>query len=252
MFWRLFANHPAPTESPRSPLPTSIMKNNKLGIYLSGIGGFSALATTSDAAIVVLDVSSISGPNAGLASSSKSNVPLSTLDPGLDGTIGLWNDAGDPKTGPYYTGITGSSGATIAVNPFPFVASPRNFSAGELIGPAAAFTADEGWSAFQVRTAGYFDYYGYVYYPGSLYQSPDFLAGAFIGFRDANARHGWLEVTWDSASQTFEIMAGAYESDPGVGILAGTVPEPSRMLLLVLGIGAACGVRRRKQATASA
>ncbi len=227
------------------------MKNTKLGIYLSGIGGLSAIATTSDAAIVVLDVSSISGPNAGLSSGAKSNVPLSTLDPGLDGTIELWNDnkGSNPSPGPYYTGITGSSGATIAIEPFPFVAAPRNFSAGELIGPSAAFTADNQWSAFQVRTAGYYGYYGY--YPGSLDQSPDFLAGAFIGFRDASSRHGWLEVTWDSASRTFEIMAGAYETEAGVGILAGTVPEPSRMLLLVLGIGAACGVRRRKQTRAA-
>ena len=80
--------------------------------------------------------------------------------------------------------------------------------------------------------------------------SPDFGAGSYIGFKSANNHYGYLEVTWTSATNTFEILSGAYESTPGVGIRAGAaaIPEPSTAMLSLGALAAGAFIRRRKQA----
>jgi hypothetical protein len=76
-----------------------------------------------------------------------------------------------------------------------------------------------------------------------------------MGFKTAQGNLGWLEVTWDSVSEVFEIYSGAYESVAGVPILAGdtvggtsAVPEPGQVAssLLLLALGAA-GVAIQRQ-----
>ena len=71
-----------------------------------------------------------------------------------------------------------------------------------------------------------------------------------MGFRSANGYYGYLEVTWESATNTFEVLSGAYEDQVGVGILAGAaaVPEPSTAMLSLGALAAGACIRRRKQA----
>ena len=82
-----------------------------------------------------------------------------------------------------------------------------------------------------------------------LRESPDFGSGSHMGFRVDDGigdfNYGWLEVTWNSATDRFQILSGAYESDLNTPILAGSgaitaIPEPSTYAvaagLLILGV----------------
>jgi hypothetical protein len=124
-------------------------------------------------------------------------------------------------------------------------ASPRQFTSGQTIDSSALWTysAVEN-SEFKTTT-----------YP----MSPDFGPNTYMGFRSgggaAGYNYGYLEVTWASATQTFTILGGAYESDYNVGITASAisaaVPEPGQVaasLLLLSGIGGYIFLKRRKAA----
>jgi hypothetical protein len=71
-----------------------------------------------------------------------------------------------------------------------------------------------------------------------------------MGFRTAQNNYGWLEVTWDSASQDFEVFSGAYEDQADVPILAGgpaPIPEPGTWAAAALLAGGAAFARWRKR-----
>jgi hypothetical protein len=94
-----------------------------------------------------------------------------------------------------------------------------------------------------------------VFFPGcweggSAYTSPNFGAGSFLGFC-SGGQYGWLEVTWNSSTQVFEILGGAFEAVAGVGIEAGAVavvPEPASVLGTIGLLAGGAFVRRRKMA----
>jgi hypothetical protein len=73
-----------------------------------------------------------------------------------------------------------------------------------------------------------------------------------MGFRTATGNYGWLEVTWNSTSNEFQILSGAYEDQVGVAILAGdtgtaAVPEPSTFAMGALLSGGVAFVAWRKR-----
>ncbi len=209
----------------------------RLGGYLTAAVTCGTLASTASAAIVNLDISSIDGPNGGVLSGSRSLFALSTLGVDLTGDIGISNayvGAFSTYTG-FEHGIANNGSA----------ASPRNFASGAMIDSAALFSTSDIWNTSFTDTL-----------TGAI--SPDFGAGSYIGFKSENNHYGYFEVTWQSATNTFEILSGAYEDQAGVGILAGAgasagggtsaVPEASTSLgLLALGAGGLL-TRRRKQA----
>ena len=139
---------------------------------------------------------------------------------------------------PYLSFAAGSSSAT-----------PVKFTLGESISSSA------NWI---MGPSSYFSFFSY--------ESPDFGAGSYMGFKTAQGNFGWLEATWTSATDTFQIYSGAYESVANVAILAGdtgggtsAVPEPgqvaSSLLLLALGAAGVAIQRQRakkKQAEAAA
>lgn len=221
-----------------SPKPYGNSKS--LNAYLLGLGGLASTAATASASIVVLEIGTgagefnIGGTNAGLGvggQRSISNFPFSG-----EGTLRLLNQNG-PFSDLHYTGLDGNGGLAFAINGG--AASPRNFSAGQMISSAANFSSDQISTAFR------------YYYEGfANINSPNFGPGSYMGFVTNNGHFGWLEVTWDSGSRQFEILAGAYQSVAGEPIAAGAVPEPSSLALLLAGAAGLSTLRRRKKAAA--
>jgi len=211
---------------------TTKVTPDRLASYLAaaGIGG---LAATAEAAVVQLDVTSISGVNAGLAPRGSKTVSLESLGLNSGGDLTLhYQFKAKYETDPTLTGLSATGAAMIAAGTG--ATSPTNFSAGTLIGSDAPFTSTK---------------YNTLFVHGSNV-SPDFGPDSFIGFKSADGHYGWLEVTWDSSTGNFEILDGAYENVAGVAIQAGVsaVPEPAGALGTLGLLAGGVFVRRRKQA----
>lgn len=207
--------------------------------YATTAGAGSAVLATAavEAAIISIDVGpsgfNIGGVNAGLAPGAGRQLAfpnaneywLGVFNNYSNGYISLLGLAMGPRSGVAFTGA---------------VASPRNFSFGEIIDAQASFTSGFYDAVFRVQT------------PNVTLVSPNFGPDSFIGFRSTQGSYGWLEVTWSQATAEFQILSGAYESEPGVGIQAGHVPEPATGALaaLVLGGAAYAEWRRRRAAKA--
>ena len=195
---------------------------------------------SAEAAIVSIDVSSISGVNGGLAAGT--NTTISYFPTTGAGNLFLANayNATYQTTGlsfqyPNLGFATGGSFST-----------PVNFAAGTLIDATA------GGGAFNDNYNSIFRFGGAV--------SPDFGPNSFLGFKDSLGRYGYIETTWTSTTNEFQIFSAAYESVAGVGIMtpgAASVPEidPNGLasaLSLVMGSVAMLEQRRRKRAAVAA
>ena len=72
-----------------------------------------------------------------------------------------------------------------------------------------------------------------------------------IGFQTSTNHWGWANVSWDATAKALTFHSAYVESVAGNTITVGdigAVPEPSRALLALAGLGAAGLRRRRKQA----
>ena len=72
-----------------------------------------------------------------------------------------------------------------------------------------------------------------------------------IGFQTTTGNWGWANVSWDASAKALTFHSAYVESVAGNTITVGdigAVPEPSRALLALAGLGAAGLRRRRKQA----
>jgi hypothetical protein len=202
-------------------------KAGRLGTYLTITVGAGTFAGTADAAIVNLDIGpsglDIGGVNGGVVDGGAKTInPF----PG-GGKLDLYHEQ-------KYKGFDGDDGLVFAINGN--FASPRNFAANAVIGDSVPL-----WSGNGV----------YSVFNSVDDESPDFGANSFMGFRTPNGNYGWLEVTWDSATDEFEILSGAYENVPSVAILAGAmaaVPEPASVLGTIGLLAGGAFVRRRKVA----
>ena len=207
-----------------------------LQIYLAGLGAATLLATTSNAAVVMMDVSSISGNSSERFTTTRTDVNLSSLTAGgLTGSLTIWN--GGWFADGEYIGLNAGSGTEIAFNGA--VTSPKAFRVGEMIDGNSSFTNDHSSSLFFYR-----------YYYSSASAAPSWGEGSYLGFvsnSDGDNYYGWLEVTWDQGTKTFQILSGAYESEANLGILVG-IPEPSSLALLAAGAAGVAALRRRKKA----
>jgi hypothetical protein len=218
--------------------------NGRLAAYLTaGVTGATMATAQSEAAVVAIDIGAtglnITGANAGVANGSKRTIS-NWLGVGT-GTLEIYNNF-DPGYGQLYWGLDGDSASSaalqFAVNGSSF-ARPRNFGAGVTIDGSATWTGSLNNTAFRFRNAY-----------STQYVSPDFGAGSFMGFRFGTTGayyFGYLEVTWTSSTNTFQILSGAYESTVNTAILAGAtpVPAPSALALLALGGGAFRRARAR-------
>lgn len=212
----------------------------RLAGYLAvGIAGSALSSGDAEAAVVSIDVGAtgfnLLGTNAGVSSLSIRGV------------------SNFPITGPafviknYFGGTTGLYGVSSGANRLQFaqiglpsLADPKNFSASASIDSSSSF-------AF---SSTYFRIYN-----GGVQTSADFGAGSYMGFRfstnsGTDWNYGYLEITWSSTTQNFQIFSAAYESTANTGILAGATPSAvpgagGVLALMALGGGA---FRRRGRA----
>jgi len=73
----------------------------------------------------------------------------------------------------------------------------------------------------------------------------------YLGFKTSTNNWGWANVSWDATAKALTFHSAYVESVAGNTITVGdigAVPEPSRALLALAGLGAAALRRRRKQA----
>ena len=87
--------------------------------------------------------------------------------------------------------------------------------------------------------------------PGPGFTITDNQTNKFLGFLTSAGNWGWTKVSWDATTKQLTFHSAYVESVAGNTIAVGdtgVVPEPSRALLALAGLGAAALRRRRKQA----
>lgn len=205
------------------------------GYLAAGVGAGIVGTAPAEAGIVQINIGpsgfSIDGINGGLAAgyySVTNNFPTTG-----GGQLALSNG---------YASQWGlSPGGNLAFAASTSTASPTKFTAGQTISGSTTF-----------QTSNYFT----VFRDGST-ASPNFGAGSYMGFRTAQNYYGWLEVTWNSTSNQFQILSGAYENTANTPINAAAVPEPATIAMtgvaaLALGAGAIRRARKARRESVSA
>ena len=112
--------------------------------------------------------------------------------------------------------------------------------------PAGSFIGvdpddDMVWGAGSPIMAGCFNAGG-VFCFGEFLGGIDYLGAEFD--IAGNTHYGWLEIRSRDGIPFIDVLSWAYESEPGVGILAGAIPEPSAAAMLLA--ASLLALRRRR------
>ncbi len=252
-----------------------------LSRYLAaGLGATGLASVECEAEIVNVNITNIgsnnqniSGPNAGIPAGSQTksvnNFPIAGAPFPDRNTIVFRNThyefenysifyKGLQTSGPGYGSarVQFATGGTYA-SPFKFTEAGTN-----LVGPSlpegAVWDVNSFYNSLFRLEQG-----DYNWYPFFLpYSAPDWGPGSYIGFRarptdtSTDWTYGYFEVTWTNATNTFEVLSGAYESTVNTAIaVQAVVPEPSAIALagvgaLALGAGAIRKARKARKAAA--
>jgi hypothetical protein len=209
----------------------------RLAAYLAaGVGASMVGTPDAEAAVVAIDLTNlgsginVTGANGGMGGTTFRSIP-NWLGSGT-GTLKLYNGYASGPTS--LRGLDGASGLYFAVGPNTGQAFPLNLAGNATINASLTFS-DTGLET--------------MFTTGS-YSTSSFGANSYMGFRFASGidwNYGYLEVTWNASTATFQILSGAYESTVNTAILAGAtpVPAPSALALLALGGGAFRRARAR-------
>ena len=234
----------------------------RLGGYLTlAIGAGVIGSHEAQASIIIIDVSSLSGANAGLSAGTHANFQVTPF-----GSITLQNAVDDVFDYGFmirHNVLTGVMGSSVTQSPgfgaSALIAADNNFAKvfnlGDSISAAASVYVPGYYGSsianrFQESSMGFRNDFVWRTPEGAVYsgqQGTDAVDpfSGYIGFKDTAANYGWLNVSWDGSS--FSILSGAYENT-GADILAGAIPEPSSLGLLALG---ATGLLARRRRTAA-
>ena len=79
---------------------------------------------------------------------------------------------------------------------------------------------------------------------GEFYNHRGFVGLEFEA--DDGTHYGWLDVEGIQGRPSVQIRGWAYEIEPNKGIVAGAIPEPSSMILFIVGIAGVWTLRKRK------
>lgn len=174
----------------------------------------------------------------------------------------------------YNSFFVGWDGTSTSNYQKPYIAGEPNNSPGAAI--LAQYVANDGGGnasyGLPVTTAGTMinssyltpDYtnhsnYGYAYFfqDGNGKQiggwtntaSTDAYVGIELWNGAGGTNFGWIELDYNGPAQTLTVVDWAYQTTPGVGILAGAVPEPATSGIVLAGIGALYFSRRFRRST---
>lgn len=222
----------------------------RLAAYMATGVGAIGLGTSSQAAVVSIDLTGYTGDNMGIAPGPGA-YPTGRLTINNFGGSGTKLIAFNNVYG-NYTGLSVQSmaGGSTPVGTLITTGSgsndtPINVGAGVAVGPSSGYFA-EGYSS--------------TVFKNSLRSAPDFGPNSFIGFRTVAGQYGYIEVLWTASTSTFKLVSAAYESTPGVAIQTpgggggGAVPEPASGAVVALLMGGTAlrqwRKKRRDQETA--
>ena len=246
------------TSSPADPF-NSNARRRAAAAAAASIGAGVLGTAPAEAAVVLVDVSGISGINAGLAPGTSTPFNVTAVN-GNFFASGIMNY---PTNNNYDSIGFSSRGVGFGVNgliaygdyqrtgvTYPTAATPNAFSAGTLIDSSVfANTSDTFGTGSTFR----------MFYGSTDYVSPD-ITNKYLAFRTNTSgtgndpNYGWINVTWNSSTREFQILGAAYESEAGVAIQTPSgpapvaVPGPAPLLGLAAMVNGARAIRRRRAA----
>lgn len=245
------------TSNPADPSNSNARRRAAASVAAASIGAGILGTAPAEAAVVLVDVSGISGINAGLAPGNSTNLTITAANgnsivlPIVNRPTNSNYDAigfdfhGAGNSGLIAYGDYQRTGVT-----YPKAATPNAFSAGTVIDSSVFANSDSVFGSGPT----FREYYG-----GTAYVSPD-ITNKYLAFRTNTAgtgtdpNYGWINVTWNSSTLEFQILGAAYESDAGVAIQTPSgpapvaVPGPAPLLGLAAMVNGARAIRRRRAA----
>jgi len=165
---------------------------------------------------------------------------LFNLDLDSNGTIDFTLAAGNY----HFSGIhpENQNKCLILPSPPPNIGGPvAALDPGYLIGSSTESSPEEWFSSESYSglilivdsgTAG--EFYNHRGYIGLEFEAED------------GVHYGWLDIEGRSSRSSIVVLGWAYETTPGVGIVAGAVPEPSSMILFIIGAWGTWILRKEK------
>ncbi|MGV3664085.1 MAG: PEP-CTERM sorting domain-containing protein [Prosthecobacter sp.] len=193
--------------------------------YLAGAAGTTALLAATpqaDAAVVAVNIGT--GTTISAGGNDVTNTATSTSLGFLNGYTMNNFYVGNLSGGPSAVYRSGTWYAQFLDN-------------GTAVGDGSLLNASLGLGAAYFRKSG-----------GSVFSTD---VSGNIGFQTSDGNWGWANVAWDRAGRTLTVNSAYVESVSGAPITVGdvgAVPEPSRALLALAGLGTVMLRRRRKQA----